>query len=47
MRWADLHTDFIQAMVQTMYGFEAKLVNRSDLLTDAEMREFYTSYCYL
>lgn len=42
-----MYTDFIQAMVQTMYGFEAKLVNRPDLLTDTEMQEFYQSYCYL
>ena len=47
MNWAEMHTDFIQAMVQTMYGFEAKLVNRPDSPTNAEMQEFYESYCYL
>ena len=47
MNWAEMHPDFIQAMVQTMYRYEARLMNRPDLLTNAEMQEFYESYCHL
>jgi hypothetical protein len=35
---------FINAMVQAMYKYEAKLVNQERLATDLEITEFYASY---
>jgi hypothetical protein len=47
VNWEDLHTDFIQAMVQSMYHYEASQVGSHHLLTNTEMGQFYLSYCYL
>lgn len=47
MIWSQLSIPFINAMVQSMYRYEARLVSESHLLTEAEMYEFYSTYCYL
>jgi len=44
---SQLSTDFIQAMVQTMYKFEcaiATIETIDQLMTDKELFEFYRSY---
>lgn len=41
---AALSTDFIVTMVLAMYRYEAKEVRSPELLTDAEMEDFYLSY---
>ena len=46
MPLSTLNKEFLFAMVQAMYKYETTLVNRIDLLTDAEMLEFYKSYMY-
>jgi hypothetical protein len=45
MKWDWLHRSFINAMVQDMYGYEAKQVLNPNLLSNAELDEFYCMYC--
>lgn len=40
----ELDTRFIQAMVQAMYRYEAKLTNTLELLTKEEEADFYSMY---
>lgn len=44
MRLSDLSTAFIQAMAQAMYRYEAAQINCPELLTDAEILDFYCTY---
>jgi hypothetical protein len=46
MPLSTLSKEFLFAMVQAMYKYETTLINRTDLLTDEEMLEFYKSYMY-
>lgn len=39
-----LSTDFIQAMVRSMYRFEASLVNDPELLSGQDLEDFYLSF---
>lgn len=44
MRLSELSKEFLFAMVQSMYAYEAKLVHEDRLLWDSEMVEFYITY---
>ena len=44
MKYSELSTHFIQAMVQAMYREEAAQARITKLLTDAELSDFYYSY---
>ena len=39
-----LSKEFLLAMVSAMYRYEAHEVRDPDLLTDAEIEDFYTAY---
>jgi len=42
----EFNIPFINAMVRSMYDFEANMVGDPNLLDDTAIHEFYLSYCY-
>ena len=45
MRLSDLAIDFVLGMVSSMYRYEADEVCNPNLLTEAEIMDFYYTYC--
>lgn len=42
--YSEFSTHFLQAMVQTMYQHEARLINTMELLCGSDLNDFYLSY---